>query len=188
MGHPKLRLPKYAIIDLSSGTAADYPISEELYKKYIGGKSLGSRLLFDLAPPRVDPLSADNVIIVNTSPMTGTGAASTSRFNLSFKNVLTGGIATSNCGGTFGIMLKAAGYDGIILKGKAERPSYIEIVDGAISLKNAEHLWGMNTEEVQEQFEPHWGKLVIGPAGENLVRYASAVSGERVAGRCGAGA
>ena len=188
MGHPKLRLPKYAIIDLTSGTAADYPISEELYKKYIGGKSLGSRLLFDLAPPRVDPLSADNVLIVNTSPMTGTGAASTSRFNLSFKNVLTGGIATSNCGGTFGIMLKAAGYDGIILKGKAERPSYIEIVDGAISLKNAEHLWGMNTEEVQEQFEPHWGKLVIGPAGENLVRYASAVSGERVAGRCGAGA
>ncbi|MGI6616952.1 MAG: aldehyde ferredoxin oxidoreductase family protein [Saccharofermentanales bacterium] len=188
MKRTSFRLPKYAIIDLSTGEADDYPITEELYTKYVGGKALGSRLLFDLVPPRVDPLSADNVIIVNTSPMTGTGAASTSRFNLSFKNVLTGGIATSNCGGTFGIMLKAAGYDGIILKGEAERPSYIEIADGTISLKNAEHLWGMNTEQVQKQFEPHWGKLVIGPAGENLVRYASAVSGERVAGRCGAGA
>ncbi|NLZ66538.1 MAG: aldehyde ferredoxin oxidoreductase family protein [Clostridiaceae bacterium] len=186
--HQKLRLPKYAIIDLSTGTATEYPIPEELYTKYIGGKALGSRLLFDLVSPGADPLSSDNVLIVNTSPMTGTGAASTSRFNLSFKNVLTGGIATSNCGGTFGIMLKAAGYDGIILKGKAECPTYIEIVDGEVSLKNAEHLWGMNTEEVQKQFDPHWGKLVIGPAGENLVRYASAVSGERVAGRCGAGA
>lgn len=188
MKQQKLRLPKYLIIDLSSGEVADYPISEEMYIKYVGGKSLGSRLLFELLPPRVDPLSPDNIIIINTSPMNGTGAASTSRFNISFKNVLTGGIASSNSGGKFGVMLKAAGYDGIILKGKAAYPSYIEIADGDISIKNAEHLWGMDTEKAQEQFEPYWGKLVIGPAGENLVRYASAVSGERVAGRCGAGA
>lgn len=188
MKQRKLRLPKYSIIDLSSGEVADYPISEEIYIKYIGGKSLGSRLLFELLSPGVDPLSPDNIIIINTSPMSGTGAASTSRFNISFKNVLTGGIASSNCGGMFGVKLKAAGYDGIILKGEASCPSYIEIADGDVSIKSAEHLWGMDTEKVQEQFEPHWGKLVIGPAGENGVRYASAVSGERVAGRCGAGA
>ncbi len=188
MKHPKLILPKYALIDLSSGEVRDYPISEELFRKYIGGKALGSRLLFDLMPSGVDPLSPDNVLIVNTCPMNGTGAPSSSRFNVSFKNVMTGGIASSNCGGQFGVMLKAAGYDGIILKGGAASPSYIEILDGEISIKDAVHLWGMDTEKVQEEFNPHWGKLVIGPAGENGVHYAAAVSGERVAGRCGAGA
>ena len=183
-----MMLPKYVLIDLATGKTSDYPISEELYIKYIGGKAIGSRLLFDLMPVGVDPLSADNVVIINTCPMNGTGAPSTSRFNLTFKNVMTGGIASSNCGGQFGVMLKAAGYDGIILKNGAESPSYIEILDGEICIKSAEHLWGMDAEKVQEEFNPLWGKLVIGPAGENKVHYACAVSGERVAGRCGAGA
>jgi len=181
-------LPKYALLDLATGEVSDYPISEELFRKYIGGKALGTRLLFDLMPKGVDPLSADNVLIVNTGPMNGTGAPSSSRFNVSFKNVMTGGIASSNCGGQFGVMLKAAGFDGIILKGGASTPSYIEILDGNIRVKDAGHLWGMDAEKVQEAFNPLWGKLVIGPAGENGVHYASAVSGERVAGRCGAGA
>lgn len=188
MKHPKLVLPKYALVDLSTGQISDYPISEKLFRDYIGGKALGTRLLFDLMPKGVDPLSAENVMIINTGPLNGTGAPSSSRFNISFKNVMTGGIASSNCGGQFGVMLKAAGLDGIILKGGAESPSYIEILDGEISIKSAEHLWGMDAEKVQEEFNPHWGKLVIGPAGENGVHYAAAVSGERVAGRCGAGA
>jgi len=183
-----MTLPKYIIIDLSNGKVSDYPISEDLYKKYIGGKALGSRLLFDLMTVGVNPLTPDNIVIVNTSPMNGTGAPSSSRFNVTFKNVMTNGIASSNCGGQFGVLLKAAGYDGIILKGGAENPSYIEILDGEINIKSAEHLWGMDAEKVQEEFNPHWGKLVIGPAGENGVHYAAAVSGERVAGRCGAGA
>ena len=183
-----MMLPTYALIDLSSGTVTDYPIPKELFIDYIGGKALAARLLFDLLPVGVDALSADNIVIINTGPMNGTGAPSSSRFNVTFKNVMTGGIASSNCGGQFGVMLRAAGFDGIILKGGAALPSYIEILDGEISIKNAEHLWGMDAEKVQEQFNPHWGKLVIGPAGENGVHYASAVSGERVAGRCGAGA
>ena len=183
-----MTLPKYVIIDLSNGNVSDYPISEELYKNYLGGKALAARLLFDLMPVGVKALSADNVIIINTSPMNGTGAPSSSRFNMTFKNVMTNGIASSNCGGQFGILLKAAGFDGIILKGGVASPSYIEILDGEISIKSAEHLWGMNAEKVQEEFNPHWGKLVIGPAGENSVHYAAAVSGERVAGRCGSGA
>lgn len=183
-----MTLPKYVLIDLSNGNVSDYPISEDLYIKYIGGKALGARLLFDLMPVGVDPLSADNIMIVNTGPMNGTGAPSSSRFNMTFKNVMTNGIASSNCGGQFGVMLKASGYDGIILKGGAASPSYIEILDGEITIKSAEHLWGMDAEKVQEEFNHHWGKLVIGPAGENGVHYAAAVSGERVAGRCGAGA
>ena len=183
-----MTLPKYVIIDLSNGNVSDYPISEELYKNYLGGKALAARLLFDLMPVGVKALSADNVIIINTSPMNGTGAPSSSRFNMTFKNVMTNGIASSNCGGQFGVLLKAAGFDGIILKGGVASPSYIEILDGEISIKSAEHLWGMNAEKVQEEFNPHWGKLVIGPAGENSVHYAAAVSGERVAGRCGSGA
>ena len=181
-------LPKYALIDLATGEVRDYPISEKLFSQYIGGKALGSRLLFDLMPAGVEPVSAENVLIINTSPMNGTGAPSTSRFNLSFKNVMTGGIASSNCGGQFGVMLKAAGFDGIILKGGAATLSYIEILDGEIKLKDAAHLAGLDTEKTQEEFDRHWGKLVIGPAGESGVRFAAAVSGERVAGRCGAGA
>ncbi len=183
-----MKLPKYILIDLVDGSVSDYPISQELYEKYLGGKALAARLLFDLMPVGVKALSADNVIIINTSPMNGTGAPSSSRFNMTFKNVMTNGIASSNCGGQFGVMLKASGYDGIILKGGAKSPSYIEILDGDVSIKSAEHLWGMDAEKVQEEFNPHWGKLVIGPAGENGVHYAAAVSGERVAGRCGAGA
>lgn len=183
-----MTLPKYITIDLSSGEVSDYPISEKLYKNYLGGKALAARLLFDLMPAGVKALSSDNVVIINTSPMNGTGAPSSSRFNMTFKNVMTNGIASSNCGGQFGVLLKSAGYDGIILKGGAASPSYIEILDGDVSIKSAEHLWGMDAEKVQEEFNPHWGKLVIGPAGENGVHYAAAVSGERVAGRCGAGA
>lgn len=181
-------LPKYALVDLATGQVSDYPIPEKLALDYIGGKALGARLLFDLMPAGVDPLSPENVLIVNTSPINGTGAPSTSRFNLTFKNVMTGGIASSNCGGPFGTMLKAAGYDGLILKNGAAEPTTVKILDGHITLESAAELWGMDTEKAQEQFDSQWGKLVIGPAGENLVHYACAVSGERVAGRCGAGA
>jgi aldehyde:ferredoxin oxidoreductase len=107
---------------------------------------------------------------------------------MTFKNVLTGGIGSSNCGGSFGFMLKRAGFDGLIITGRASKPSRIEIIDGVISINNADKLWGLDTEEVQEKLPEKHGKLVIGIAGENLVRYACAASGERVAGRCGSGA
>ena len=183
-----MKLPVYAIIDLSNHTAERYEIGEKLYRGYIGGKSLGSRLLYDLTPAGLDPLAPEAVIIINTSPANGTGAPSSSRFNMSFKNVLTGGIASSNCGGQFGVLMKRAGYDGIIIKGSSESPCTISIIDGEITISDASELWGKDAEETQEAFPKIYGKLVIGPAGEHLVRYASAVSGERVAGRCGAGA
>jgi aldehyde:ferredoxin oxidoreductase len=181
-------LPLYARIDLSTGKIEDFPISKEYFKKFVGGKTMAAKILLDLMPPGIDPFDPRSVIIVNTGPLNGTGAPSSSRFNMTFKNVLTGGIASSNCGGNFGFMLKRAGYDGLIISGKAPSPSRIEIIDGKISILSAEELWGMDTEKTQEELQAHHGKLVIGPAGENLVRYASAASGERVAGRCGSGA
>ncbi len=181
-------LPTYKRINLTTGETSDYPISEALFTQYIGGKILGGKLLTDLLPQGTDPLSPDAVLIINTGSVNGTGAPSSSRFNLSFKNVMTGGVASSNCGGQFGVMLKAAGYDGVIITGRSETPCYIEILDGDVTIKDASAYMGMDAEEIQAQFPKPWGKLVIAQAGEHMVRYACAVSGDRVAGRCGAGA
>jgi len=183
-----MRAPVYAIIDLSTGKTERMEIGKNYYEKYLGGKTLATRLLLDMTPAGLDPLGPDTVIVINTSPATGTGAPCSSRFNMTFKNVLTGGIASSNCGGQFGVMLKRAGYDGIILKGQSAKPCTLAIVDGKATVSDAGDLWGKDAEETQHAFPKVYGKLVIGPAGEHLVRYAAAVSGERVAGRCGAGA
>lgn len=183
-----MKLPVYAKIDLTSGAVGEFPISQQLFENYIGGKILGGKLLLDLMPKGTDALAPESILIINTGPANGTGAPSSSRFNLSFKNVMTGGVASSNCGGQFGVMLRRAGFDGLIITGKAPQLSYVEILDGKIAIRDATALTGMDAEEVQEQFDKHWGKLVIGPAGEHLVRYAGALSGERMVGRCGAGA
>ena len=183
-----MTIPLYAKIDLDTGKVEPFPVSEDYYRKYIGGKTLAARLLLDLMPAGIPALDPAALIIINTGPLNGTGAPSSSRFNMSFKNVLSGGIASSNCGGTFGIRLKQAGFDGLVISGRAEQPSRIEIVDGNISIIPAAELWGLDTEKTQERLPAHHGKLAIGPAGENLVRYASTASGERVAGRCGSGA
>ena len=183
-----MKTPVYAMIDLNTKTSSRYEIGEALYKQYIGGKTLGSRLLYDLTPAGVDPLGPDAVVIINTSPANGTGAPCSSRFNMSFKNVMTGGIASSNSGGQFGVMMKRAGFDGIILKGQCDKPCVISIIDQKVTISDAGELWGKDAEETQNAFPKLYGKLVIGPAGEHLVNYAAAVSGERVAGRCGAGA
>lgn len=180
--------PRYAVIDLTNGAVKKYSISEKNFKLYIGGKSLAAKILYDELEVGIAPLSPNNILIVNTGPLNGTGAPASSRFNISTKNVLTGGIASSNCGGTFGFKLRKAGFDGLIIKGKASKPSYIEIIDEEITIKDASDLWGLDTEEVQHKFDKRYGALVIGPAGEKLVKYACAVSGERVAGRCGVGA
>ena len=183
-----MNLPIYKSVDLTTGKISDFPISRTLFELYLGGKILAGKLLLDLQPKGLPRFHPESVLIINTGPANGTGAPSSSRFNMTFKNILTGGIASSNCGGTFGISMKAAGIDGLIISGKADNLSLIEIVDGNITIKDATAYQGMDTEETQNHFDKHWGKLVIGPAGEAQVWYASAVSGERVAGRCGAGA
>lgn len=183
-----MNLPRYLEIDLSSCQVKEYPVSAKVFELYLGGKALAAKILYDRLKPGINPLSADNILIVNTGPLNGTGAPSSSRFNVSTKNVLTGGIASSNCGGTFGVKMRRAGVDGLIITGKAKGPCYIELLDGDVTVKEAAGLWGLDTEETQHRFDRRYGALVIGPAGENLVNFACAVSGERVAGRCGVGA
>ncbi|MFA6449379.1 MAG: aldehyde ferredoxin oxidoreductase C-terminal domain-containing protein [bacterium] len=179
-------------IDLAQLIFKDYSVSDRDREKFLGGKTLAAKILYDELEPGTDALSPENIIVFMTGPLTGSGAPCTSRFDVSTKNVMTGGIASSNCGGTFGMYLKKAGYDGLILRGRAERPTTLVINEEGIEFKDARPLWGKNTEETQHALEKKFGKkcglAVIGPAGENLVRYASIISGERAAGRCGAGA
>lgn len=175
-------------VDLSRGEITEFDVTDREREQYIGGKSLATKILFDNQKAGVDPLSQEAMLIVNTGPLTGSNAPCTSRFNVTAKSPLTGGIGTSNCGGSFGINLKHCGYDAIVITGKAEKPVYIDITDGHAEIKDASHLWGKDTEETQEALDTKAGKLVIGPAGENLVKYACLISQERAAGRCGLGA
>lgn len=183
-----MKATNYLYVNLSNQTVKTFPIKQGVLKRYLGGKILAAKLLYDLLPEGVDALSEKSVLIVNTGPMNNTGAPSSSRFNMTFKNVMTGGVASSNCGGQFGVMLKKAGVDGLIITGKAAAPCCLAILDGEVIFQDATPLWGLDAEAVQEVYPRAFGKLVIGPAGENQVRFACAVSGERVAGRCGAGA
>jgi aldehyde:ferredoxin oxidoreductase len=173
-------------VDLSTGRTSEYPLSDKDREMFLGGRFISTKILWDELKPGVDPLSPENLLVVMTSPLTGTGAPSTSRYDISSKSPLTGGIGHSNSGGSFGIHLKRAGWDGIVIRGKAEKPVYLDIEEDTIQIKSAEHMWGMNTEETQDALGKG-GKMVIGPGGENLVKYAVIVSGERVHGRTGMG-
>lgn len=175
------------VVDLSTREVSHYDVSDRDREMFLGGKGLAAKILFDTLPTGTDPLGPDAILIFNTGPLNGSGAPCTSRFNISGKSPLTGGIGSSNCGGNFGVQLKRAGYDGLIVKGKADSPVYIEITEDSVEIKDAAHLWGKNTEETQEALDTKAGIVCIGPAGENLVLYAAIISGERAAGRCGLG-
>ncbi len=122
-----------------------------------------------------------------TSPLTGSGAPSSSRYDISAKSPLTGAIGHSNSGGNFGIHLKKAGYDGIVVRGRAEKPVYLEIDNDKVSIRDGAEIWGMDTQKSQEAMGKG-GTMAIGPAGENQVKFASVVSQERSHGRTGMGA
>ncbi|HOC91623.1 MAG TPA: aldehyde ferredoxin oxidoreductase family protein [bacterium] len=175
-------------VNLSTGEVSEFDVTDRDRELYIGNKSLATKILMDNQKAGIDPLSPEAMLIVNTGPLTGSNAPCTSRFNVSAKSPLTGAIGASNCGGDFGVQLKRCGYDGIVITGKADKPVYIDITEKGAEIKDASHLWGLDTEKTQEALSPKTGKLVIGPAGENLVKYACLISQERAAGRCGLGA
>lgn len=175
-------------IDLTSRKISDYPWTDRDREMYLGGKIMAAKILYDNLGPEVMPLSCENMIVISTGPFTGTGAPSSSRFNISSISPLTGLITSSNCGGGFGLFLKKAGYDALIITGKSEKRIYIEILDDNVTFNDAGELWGKTTGETQEILGGNRGKLVIGPAGENLVKYAGIFSDERTAGRGGIGA
>lgn len=182
-------------VDLTTGIVDDYPIIDRDRRMYIGGKALAAKILYTELEPGIDPLEPENILVFMTGPLTGSGAPCTSRFDVSTKNVLTGGITSSNCGGTFGMYLKRAGYDGLIVRGRAEKPTTLVVTEEDVKIEDAGRLWGKNTEETEHELRKTYGKngkkcgvMVIGPAGENLVRYAAIISSERAAGRGGVGA
>lgn len=175
-------------IDLTNQEVSEYPITDNDRKLYLGGKILAARIIYDFIKSPIDPLSEENVLVVSTSPLNGTGSPSSSRFNVSAISPLTGILTSSNCGGNFGLSLKRAGYDAIIITGKCPNLTYLEITDTDIKFNDASHLKGMLTSKTQEAIGGKSGKLVIGPAGEHLVSYACAVSNDRAAGRGGIGA
>jgi len=180
---------KIARINLTSGQVDEYPISARDRELFLGGKTLAAKIIYDSLKGKVEAFSEENMIVITTSPLTGSSAPCSSRFNISTISPLTGLLISSNCGGDFGLHLKRAGYDGLVITGKSPDRVYIDINEEEIHIKGATHLWGKNTGEAQELLGgKDRGKLVIGIAGENMVRYAALISQERAAGRGGIGA
>ena len=189
---------KVILLDLTEMRTEEYPWTDRERELYLGGKAMASKILYDNFTGKETPLGPENLIVIATGPLTGTGAPSSNRFDISSLSPLTGITSSSNCGGNFGNYLKKAGYDAIIIRGACEKPTWIEINDDEILFHPADDIWGMHTTESQETIQKQLndaagknvpcGILTIGPAGENLVRYASVISGERAAGRAGMGA
>ena len=175
-------------IDLTQKVFSEYPWSDEERVLYLGGKIMAAKILYDNIKPGTDGFSPENMLVVSTGPLSGTAAPASSRFNMSAISPLTGLCASSNCGGNFGLHLKRAGYDALVITGKSETPVWIEITEDTVLFHDATPLMGKTTSETQEALEGKVGKLVIGPAGEHLVRYAGVFSEERTAGRAGMGA
>ena len=175
-------------IDLTSRTVSDYPVSDEDRRLFLGGKILAARIMNDFIKGPMDPYGEENVLVVSSCPLNATGCPSSSRFNVSTVSPLTGLLTSSNCGGSFGCALKRAGYDALVITGKSESLIYLDITRDGVEFKDAEHLRGKKAMDTQRSIGGKSSKLVIGPAGENLVRYACAVSDERAAGRGGVGA
>lgn len=175
-------------IDLTSRTVSDYPVSDEDRRLFLGGKILAARIMNDFIKGPMDPYGEENVIVVSSCPLNATGCPSSSRFNVSTVSPLTGLLTSSNCGGSFGCALKRAGYDALVITGKCDSFVWLDVTRDGVEFKDAEHLRGKKTMDTQRSIGGKSSKLVIGPAGENLVRYACAVSDERAAGRGGVGA
>lgn len=162
-------------------------------KLYLGGRGLGTKILLDEINPSLDALSPENKLIFMSGPLTGTLAACAARFEIVAKSPLTGAIGSCSSGGFFGPVMKFAGYDGIILEGRAAKPLYLFVNDDKIELRDAAHLWGLKvsaaTSALISETDEDAKVACIGPAGERLVLFASIMNDRnRAAGRSGLGA
>lgn len=182
-------------IDLRRGLIGSTSLGEDLLRSFLGGSGLAARLFLNRFSPRMDPLSAENSLFVFAGPLTGTHLPGTGRLAVAAKSPITNIWGESNCGGHFGAELKFAGYEGITIKGASEKPVYLLIEDDKVEIKDASSIWGKDVYQVIDVLtEEFKGKrkvkvLTIGPAGENLVKFA-AIAGDKgdFAGRCGLGA
>ncbi|AAL80470.1 aldehyde ferredoxin oxidoreductase [Pyrococcus furiosus DSM 3638] len=185
---------RFIRVNLSTGDIKVEEYDEELAKKWLGSRGLAIYLLLKEMDPTVDPLSPENKLIIAAGPLTGTSAPTGGRYNVVTKSPLTGFITMANSGGYFGAELKFAGYDAIVVEGKAEKPVYIYIKDEHIEIRDASHIWGKKVSETEATIRKEVGSekvkiASIGPAGENLVKFAAIMNdGHRAAGRGGVGA
>jgi len=181
-------------VDLTTGQTTHFDIPEEWEISFLGGSSLAARLLYEHLTPELAPFSPQAPLLFLTGPLTGTSGPAVGRFVVCGRSPATGFWGESNCGGFWGPELRKAGYDGLWLQGKANKPVYLWIQDKRIEIRPAIHLWGKDTYQVQKAIksEIDSGKIriaSIGPAGEACIPFALILSDHgRVAGRTGLGA
>ena len=181
-------------IDLTSGTVKTEPLRMDWAQLYLGQRGLASKYLVEEIDPKTDPLGPANKIIYATGPLTGTAASTGGRYSVITKGPLTGAIACSNSGGYFGAELKFAGWDMVIVEGKAPKPVYLTIIDDKVEIQDASAIWGTSVWHTDEWIkkrhqDPMMHVAAIGVAGENQVLYSCIVNDlHRAAGRSGVGA
>jgi aldehyde:ferredoxin oxidoreductase len=180
-------------VDLTAGRTEERPLDARTARAYIGGRGLGIKHLLDEVDPRVEPLSESNDLVLATGPLTGTSAPTGARYMAMTKSPLTGAVTCSNSGGKFPAALKKAGWDAIVIRGKASEPLYLWIDGAHVELRAAGHLWGKDVPEtddaVRAETDMSAKTSVIGPAGESGVLFASIMNDRhRAAGRSGVGA
>ena len=179
-------------VDLTTGSAEAEELPDQFYKDYLGGYGMGARILFDRIPAGADALGPDNVLGLVPGLMTGTPIFG-NRFQAVCKSPSTGGWGDANCGGDFGPYLKFAGWDGIFMSGASDKPVFILVDDGKVTIEDASKYWGMGAIEVEKAFKEEYGKKTsvacIGPSGENLSLLSGICNDHgRLAARSGVGA
>ncbi|MBN2025208.1 MAG: aldehyde ferredoxin oxidoreductase family protein [Actinobacteria bacterium] len=181
-------------VDLTTGEISDWEIAGELYRDFLGGSGLAAYLFFELGGYRADPLSPDNPLFIVNGPLSGTSLPGCSRLEICARSPLTGIWGESSMGGHASPALKGTGYDGVVFTGTSAQPVYLYLSEGGAELRDASHLWGMDTFETEDALREELGDrrvqvMSIGPAGENLVRYAGVVNDRgSLAARSGMGA
>ncbi len=180
-------------VNLTNQSISKESLDLDLAKQFIGGRGLGTKMFCNEVDPKVEALSPENKIFIATGPLTGTFTPTGGRYMVVTKSPLTGTIASSNSGGKWGAELKFAGYDVIILEGKAEKPVYLNINDEEVTIKSAEFIWGKLVTEATDKLNEIEGSqakvLTIGPAGEKLSKISCIMNDyDRAAGRSGVGA
>jgi len=179
-------------VNLNNGKSEIKKISQEVLRKFIGGRGLGIYYLYKMAGPNVEALSGDNPIIFATGPACGTLAPSCGLYSLTTKSPLTGTCLSAHSGGYFGSAIKFAGYDALIIRGKADKPCYILVDNSSAQIMEASHLWGLDVLQTTKELKRIYGSAsvaAIGPAGENQVLISSVMNDyNRATARGGPGA
>jgi aldehyde:ferredoxin oxidoreductase len=181
-------------VDLSTGTVSNEERDERYYRKWLGGSGLITQILLTEVPENADALGPENKLVFALSPVVGAGVYATGRNGAGAKSPLSGGIALCQAGEHWAVELKKAGYDVLIVEGRAEKPVYLYIKDGEVSIRDAGALWGLLVKETQNAVREELGDkrvrvAMIGPGGENLLPFACIMNGPfDAAGRGGLGA